>query len=524
MVHNMTKLPSRPREHELETESRRAFESVLPGAWEDGSPPADYGVDKYVEVFEGSGSGSAPTGLIFAAQLKGTDSTEVTALRIGIPWRTVNYWTALPVPVLLVLYVAPTDRLFATWAHQHYRAFVNDQRQRAWFVLNAARDVLTRDNVTRLADEVRQFNAARHRDFAWPLEVAVADDLHNASLQLDLLRKCSRLQVGMAKRLDLRPADAPREAPILTIAADLLAFDLGAGFGASVATKGQTEEILKRPTGAADVLMLAASGLSSLGIDEVATELLARVLPEASLLDGSSCIGVGQSALRAGHRDLVQELIVRVAATEPVVALTLANALVPPSPFVQRPEDLDTIEHALRRALTQTVEDGVPTFWRGLGRWLARVYRTDEACEAFATAAALEPSLESDPRFCYHRGVAMFESGDRQGAMDQYSRALELGEDDPACRALYADTLLWDGEFARANQEFEVAAKSQLQFAGLGQLVSGFVQKIWGASHTRDPELARTRFRKIEQSERLPDLDSIVSVLSMKGDRLSRVD
>jgi hypothetical protein len=138
-------LPSRPRAHELETESRRAFERVLPGAWEDGSPPADYGVDKYVEVFEDG----KPTGLIFAVQLKSTDSPIADALRVGIAWRTVNYWTALPVPVLLVRYVASTGVLIATWAHTHHHSFVNDERRSAWFVLDPDRDLLTRENAPR---------------------------------------------------------------------------------------------------------------------------------------------------------------------------------------------------------------------------------------------------------------------------------------------------------------------------------------------------------------------------------------
>ena len=98
--------------------------------------------------------------------------------------------------------------------------------------------------------------------------------------------------------------------------------------------------------------------------------------------------------------------------------------------------------------------------------------------------------------------------------MAAYKRALDLGEDDPACRALYADTLLWQGNFSSANREFEIAAKSNHPFAGLGQLISGLIEHIYGSSQERDPDKAQKRLREIATADQLPDLDAVVSVLN----------
>jgi hypothetical protein len=109
----------------------------------------------------------------------------------------------------------------------------------------------------------------------------------------------------------------------------------------------------------------------------------------------------------------------------------------------------------------------------------------------------------------------MFEAGDREGARVQYRRALDLGEDDPACRALYADTILWQGDFAAARREFEIAASSNLPFAGLGQLISGLVEDLWGEEQERNAEAAEVRLREIQVPAQLPDPDAVVSVLNL---------
>lgn len=67
-------MPQRPREHEIETESRRAFESALDQNWEYRVITPDYGIDGELEYFEHRKT----TGLRFHVQLKGTDTQDHT--------------------------------------------------------------------------------------------------------------------------------------------------------------------------------------------------------------------------------------------------------------------------------------------------------------------------------------------------------------------------------------------------------------------------------------------------------------
>ena len=101
----------RPRSHELEAESRLAFSASLPSAWVFRDLTPDYGLDGIVEVFNEQG---LATGHLFFVQLKATDQT-AAAPRVRLPLRLLDYYTTLVLPVLLVVFHAPTSALYARW-------------------------------------------------------------------------------------------------------------------------------------------------------------------------------------------------------------------------------------------------------------------------------------------------------------------------------------------------------------------------------------------------------------------------
>jgi hypothetical protein len=106
-------MPKRPRSHQLETESTRAFVASLPSAWIYRSVNPDYGLDGLVEIFTPSGRS---TGDLFFVQLKGTDeSRSQTPPPVRLRMHTYQYYQTLLLPVLLVLFQASSRRLYAKW-------------------------------------------------------------------------------------------------------------------------------------------------------------------------------------------------------------------------------------------------------------------------------------------------------------------------------------------------------------------------------------------------------------------------
>lgn len=103
----------RPRTHQLETESRMAFSVSLPSYWVFRDLTPDYGLDGIVEIFDNEGQS---TGNLFFVQLKATDKIALDkALRVRLSKRTIDYYNTLVLPVLLVVFHAPTSVLYARW-------------------------------------------------------------------------------------------------------------------------------------------------------------------------------------------------------------------------------------------------------------------------------------------------------------------------------------------------------------------------------------------------------------------------
>ena len=61
----------RPRQHIIETESKKSLNSIIPDHWVLRELAPDYGLDFMVEIFKEENS----TGNIFYLQLKGSDQT-----------------------------------------------------------------------------------------------------------------------------------------------------------------------------------------------------------------------------------------------------------------------------------------------------------------------------------------------------------------------------------------------------------------------------------------------------------------
>jgi hypothetical protein len=114
-------MTTRPRSHQLEDESRRAFASQLPTKWTVQDLAPDYGLDQRVEIFDDHGRA---TGLAFYVQLKSTDANDNNRnRRIRIRADHYRYWNSLSDPVLLVLYFSQSRVIYVRWAHRFYPDF-----------------------------------------------------------------------------------------------------------------------------------------------------------------------------------------------------------------------------------------------------------------------------------------------------------------------------------------------------------------------------------------------------------------
>lgn len=108
-------MPKRPRQHQLEAESRASIRMAIPSGWVYRDIDQDYGIDSEVEIFDQSGQA---TGAKFLVQLKATDEPVLRkALRLRFPLSKLQYYASLKLPVLIARYHAPSKRFFVRWFH-----------------------------------------------------------------------------------------------------------------------------------------------------------------------------------------------------------------------------------------------------------------------------------------------------------------------------------------------------------------------------------------------------------------------
>lgn len=197
-------MPARPRSHQIEDQSRLAFARALPPSWTVERVVHDYGLDLRVEIFQDD----RPTGLFFFVQLKATDRLpSKRGISVRLRPEHLNYWNRLPVPTLVVLWVAPTDVLYGKWAHLHHPWPRTHAPKTESFHLSLS-DLLLPVNPAALADEVSFCNRARSGRLTPPIEVHVEAHPRNPCRDANLkefVKAWSRAVDGDMARLSLRP-------------------------------------------------------------------------------------------------------------------------------------------------------------------------------------------------------------------------------------------------------------------------------------------------------------------------------
>lgn len=106
----------RPRQHALETESRKSFEQMIPNEWACRPFSPDYGIDYQIEIF----SKEISEGKAFYVQIKGTDAGSTNdSISLDLEISYFDYFSRLPLPILLVLYCSNTGNFWGIWANKY---------------------------------------------------------------------------------------------------------------------------------------------------------------------------------------------------------------------------------------------------------------------------------------------------------------------------------------------------------------------------------------------------------------------
>lgn len=448
--------PLRPRSHEIETASKKAFEQWVPNGWVVREKSHDYGIDLEVEIFD---DGRA-TGLVFLVQLKGTDDVG-DAVKVPINLATLAYMADLRLPVLVVRYLAPDGRLFGRWA-QTINVPADRQHQKTISVGFDTSHEFDSDTVAELVASVVAFRAM-FVDRRLPLTVylELSDDFFDsrAAGEVNAALRAHEAMLAPLVRIDAAPPDTRSHARSSVIVEP-------ARIAVMVVGRTVTDVMLpSRPTGH-DVMVAVALAMSSLGFEANIATLLDTVVDGSQLADRDDveatrwqCLLAANRALDALARIEHRALRTYAAGTDDTyvnVGLTalLGRAHCDPA-FGQ-----EHMVPVLDRLADALVTRGQPERASAHVYNSANALRVSDRCgfrsvvARYRRAARLDPSYLERAYWWAELGGILFELRRYRAAADCYERALSLGMRG-RWLALTADAQWHAGRYRQAITNFE---------------------------------------------------------------------
>ena len=467
-------MPKRPRSHVLGDEGEHAFRNALPGAWVARKVDPDYGIDWTVEIFE---DGQA-TGRSFHAQVKGTDERDLDKALGSVRFArdTADYYREQSIPVLIVRYHAPTRRLFTRWFHAYNpriaRTGVDPDARSIGFQLFEQDEVLG-DFADQIHSGVEGFLKFRSPELALPLSVAVAPtqpgtfpDARRTALSL------RRALSAVSDLVDVEVRDPAPDDPSITIEPERVLVSLADVASVTLDRDGSDDSA--SDGWAADVVLALAVTLTYVGQANIASQLAAATGALGRVIaDLEVALTIAGAMVRSQR---VSEAIQLADALDDsdtddiqFAGFMLLTVLFARRREFQPAEQTLALAGAERRVERRRARDdieGVAAEAYNLAMLLKRTAQGSEAVRWFREAAEADASyLERD---YYHGDLAgaLFESGDYDGAVVHYARALEIGGRE-LDQALLADSLLHAGRYEEAQIEFAsyVAETTELHAA-----------------------------------------------------------
>jgi tetratricopeptide (TPR) repeat protein len=435
-------MPKRDRNHELETESQRAFEAAMPSSLVARPVSDDYGVDREVEVFDNGKT----TGLTFKVQLKGTDKSGSTR---RVKRDHLTYWNSLDVPVLLVSYEAPTRVLRARWVHSIGMDAPDTGAQTVTVHMDSDID-LAGDWADGLVDDLHVIRAVRRRDLPNPMPIRIQIDegatavspLHATGALLRASRETSH------PMSDAGAVDVPALTFHLAERRVTCALPLGLASSTLHIELGMLQDIT--PAVVADLCMALAAGAIASTDDQTARAWALAVDPESPLW-GVEALGERLLPVLA-HPESAGALLnvhrARITDNDPIGDMYLAPLLdlapaIPEDEFI---ECSDTI----RAAIKATVDGG-----RRIHN-LAQLHKArgdyETAAALLVEAGTLAIGYRTNPRYLRHLGACEWELGRYDDAAAHYAEARTHGYDPNELLPLLADALMHAGHYAQARQ------------------------------------------------------------------------
>ena len=451
-------MPKRPRSHELEDESRREFQNLLPNRWVCRDITPDYGLDCHVELFDGNG---LATTLMFFVQLKASDKLDLgKALAITLKVDTYHYYRNLDLPVMIGCLHAPTKRFFWRWFHE-FKERPTDQKAKT-VTLNLPQSAVWNDDSPAVVEaDLKSFRQLQAASLPHPIPFSlVFQEGHFQGIPTSLvesaIREVANADLGLLHLSSKVPTGAH---PDIAVSNERIVVSWGGLCSLTIKSleeyKGQTEKL------AHDVLTAVAFVLSKAGHPNEAASIAFNHLRSGKMKQNADIffelLGAMVKARRFTEtlsmtRNVLSEL------GEPGFAqLLLLPALMNQSSFTA--SELEVLREVMLLLIKRATELGdmkmAATAHYNLGNHLRSqgpMFRK-AAFVQYRLAAKSDPGYRERPYFWRELAGLLFHLDRFTWSAAGYQKAIALGGES-SCLALCADALMFSGRYREALDLF----------------------------------------------------------------------
>lgn len=445
-------MPKRVNQHEIEDISRAKFQLALPRKWVFRDKAKDYGIDGEVELFDNN---KTPQGLVFWVQLKATESKEISRiLNVDFSIETLKYYKSLDIPVLLVRYSDWDNSIYVKWIHNIDLHFAKENAKTFRIKLTDTDkwSDSTSNQIERYLAKIRQLKSGA---FSFPIPLSVVINDISKGILLTQIKK--NLQEYLDYILLTTDEDSLIKVSLNNEELKINISELSGCFFHNINLRKKEDfsnDITK------DILLGIAVGLIGLRQIEYSGKIIfennlqSRLLNNPELLE-FCLVPLFNSSFFENTLNLVGQVLDNKDFIE-LKIITQINLLFASNSKNKKVNK--TIENFLNERLENARnnkdEQQIGISHYNIGNHFSGRNEFERAIRHYNSARKFAPIYLKQHYYFAEMAGILFRSEKYKMASKLYSRSIELKKDDRTL-ALYADSLMFEGNYKKANTYFK---------------------------------------------------------------------